>query len=78
MVAPVLFGLLSACAGAPPPAPADPTPAEVTAAPVISPARAGATDASPVAPAVAADPLASWKEGATKQAIVAFVARVTA
>jgi len=74
---PVIFGFLVACAGAPPPVPADPTPAEVAPAPVIAPQAAGAPGAAPAPLAAAADPLASWNEGATKQAIMAFVARVT-
>ena len=76
MVAPVLFALSSACAGARPPLPVDPAPAEVAPVPVISPARSSA-EAPPTTVAAVSDPLGSWQEGPTKQAIMAFVARVS-
>jgi len=70
-----VFG--SACASSPPPAatePPQPGPVVVT-----SPS---ATPAAPPVPVEApdkltADPLPSWKDGATKQSILGFVARVT-
>lgn len=78
MVAPVLLALMSACAGAPTPVPADPAPVEVAPAPVISSTSTAATETTPAPDGVAGDPLASWREGTTKQAIMTFVARVTA
>lgn len=64
--------LASGCASAAPPAAAEPEPAPAS---VAAPAAASA-DAAARVPAPA-DPLPSWRNGATKEAIVAFVARVT-
>jgi hypothetical protein len=70
----VALGFASACAGAARTVPVDSTSTSVAPAAVISPAP---ESRAPAAVAAAADPLASWNEGATKQAIMAFVARVT-
>lgn len=67
-----LLLLSASCASGPLPEATRPEP---TPAPAIAPAQA-----PPPAPAVepqAADPLPSWQEGATKQAILSFVSRVT-
>ncbi|HEV8547377.1 MAG TPA: HAD family hydrolase [Polyangiaceae bacterium] len=79
-----LLGLLfmSGCGGAQPP-PEPPPPHLVV--PGMAPAptiprewsNASSAPAAPAPPPVAADALPSWNEGATKQAIVAFVRRVT-
>jgi phosphoserine phosphatase len=72
-----LIGLVAvACANATTP------PREPPAAPVASPPPATvepplAPAASPTPPPAAADPLPSWNEGATKQALKSFVTRVT-
>jgi len=67
-----LLLLAVACASAPPPEAARPEPP--------APLAIAAPPAPPPAPPVERkpiDPLPSWKEGATKQAIFSFVARVT-